>query len=116
MKSGTKEPSLRFAAFPCVSLRLPAFRYGSSPGLAGLAAPVGALVWPEGLVCFLPEGLTGVFGIDVSIFIVPSVLEGLLEVVSVLTTGVALSNIRPSLVKFIMHMVNTANRKTVPKE
>jgi hypothetical protein len=95
---------------------VPAFHYGSSPGLAGLAAPDGALVWPEGLVGFLPDGFADVFGTDVSIFIVPSAVEGLPEVVSVLTTGAVFSNMRPSLVKFIMHMVNTANRKTVPKE
>lgn len=79
-----------------------------------LSAPAGALFGEVGFV--LPDDFFDVFGRDVSIFIVPSVAEALLDEVSVLTAAAVFSNIRPSLVKLIMHIVNTANRKTVPKE
>jgi len=111
-QDGSSAGSLRlaFSLFPC--------HYGSSPGLAGgtvlLSAPAGALFGEVGFV--LPDDFFDVFGRDVSIFIVPSVAEALLDEVSVLTAAAVFSNIRPSLVKLIMHIVNTANRKTVPKE
>jgi hypothetical protein len=100
---------------------VPAF-HGSSPGLDGWTAL--PLVIPASVVglllavcvCFLTGSFVGVLCPDVSILMVPSVAETLLEAVFVLMVGVDFWKTRPSLVKLIIHIVNTANRKTVPKE